>query len=133
MQTSTHDPIKHNLIKLDIKYRALQPNLACAMIIMLRPATWKHFHAKFSSRKTAPIRLNVREIELAFTINLLRWACGPSVFVGCYVLHATATHLICLHNLHSLLHRRNLANNKEWGGDQPWVLGVMLERWGILV
>jgi hypothetical protein len=64
MQTPTHDPIKHSIIKPNIKFRALQPNLVCAMIIMLRLATLKPFHAKFSSRETAPIRLNIRETEL---------------------------------------------------------------------
>jgi hypothetical protein len=64
MQTPTHDPIKHNLIKFNIKFRALQPNLVCAMIIMLRLVTLKPFHAKFSSRENAPIRLNIRETEL---------------------------------------------------------------------
>jgi hypothetical protein len=63
MQTPTYDPIKHSLMKLNIKFRAPQPNPVCAMIIMLRQAMLKPFHAKFSSRETAPIRLNIRETE----------------------------------------------------------------------
>lgn len=47
-----------------IKNHALQSNLVCAMIIMVRLATLKPLHAKFSSRENAPIRLNTRESEL---------------------------------------------------------------------